>query len=88
MKTLGAPAGEYHQHWCSMWADRDTELFEMAMKLSLKPYWSYELHGLLRFDLVPTKRTQAIQRGAIVTGLAAWYQYRVEGTLNNGAREG
>lgn len=81
MRILGAPAVVHGQRWCHMWGDWDAELFEMAMKLGLKPYWVQESHALTHFDLVPTKRTQAILYGAIGMEIAEWYRQRAEGTL-------
>jgi hypothetical protein len=47
--------------WCHMIADSVAELHTMADQLGLRREWFQGDH----YDLVPSKRTQAIRRGAI-----------------------
>lgn len=51
--------------WCHMIADSEEELVTMARKVGLRDEWiQRDAHGV-HYDLVPSKRTRAIQFGAI-----------------------
>lgn len=74
-------AGEWwSQQWCHMWADSEAELMHMAREIGLKEKWIQRSRkGLLHFDLVPSKRYQAIDKGAIEGSLKRWYWQRFHG---------
>ena len=84
--TKAKRAGLRHgQRWCHMWADWDAELFEMAMKLNLKPEWIQEPNGrFMHLDLVPTKREKAIELGAIEMSLSAGIRMKARNNSNLG----
>lgn len=76
---LISPAAQrFGTRWCHMTADTPRELLDMARKLKLSP--AYLQRGgsrkILHFDLVPSKRAQAIRFGAVeITGaemIAKW----------------
>ncbi|WP_420032290.1 DUF4031 domain-containing protein [Streptomyces sp. cg28] len=60
--------GLRYTHWCHLTADTEEELHEFAAHLGLKRAWfqkksdrDYRWH----YDLVPSKRAQAVRRGAV-----------------------
>jgi hypothetical protein len=59
-----------------MWADDVEELHEMATRLGLKYVWfqTEARTGLDHYDLVPSKRKDALKYGAIKADLAEWMQ--------------
>lgn len=66
--TLIARArGLRHTHWCHLTADTEEELHAFAARLGLRRSWfqkksdrDYRWH----YDIVPTKRAQAVRMGA------------------------
>lgn len=59
-------AKRYGNRWCLLTADSVSELLLMARKLKLSPnYIQRSTSGIVHFDLVPSKRKQAIKLGAI-----------------------
>ena len=59
--------GTRHDHqWCHMWTDGNLEeLHVFAEHLGLKRSW-FQNHKILpHYDIVPTKRTLALKRGAV-----------------------
>lgn len=67
-------AGRKHGHrWSHMWADSQTELVLMGKQLGLKSSWmQVSNQGLYHFDLVPTRRAEAIRLGAVERSLRSW----------------
>lgn len=51
---------------CHMYADTLEELHEMALAIGLKLAWFQNNNHLQHYDLVPSKRRLAINRGALV----------------------
>ena len=49
------------KQWCRMIADTDEEMEEFARLLGLKRQWKHGDH----YDLTPSKRNEALRRGAI-----------------------
>lgn len=64
---LAQMRGLRYTHWCHLTADTETELHEFALRLGLKRSWfqkkgprDYRWH----YDIVPSKRAQAVRMGA------------------------
>lgn len=58
--------------WCHMWADSETELHEFAQLIGLRREWAQFHQGavnLPHYDLTPTKRTLALEMGAIESNI-------------------
>lgn len=56
-----------HRQWCHMWTDGDIEdLHEMARNLGLQYAWfqTQAATALDHYDLVPSKRREALKMGA------------------------
>lgn len=60
--------GLRHTHWCHLTADTEDELHTFAKRLGLRRSWfqkksdrDYRWH----YDIVPTKRAQAVRLGAV-----------------------
>ncbi len=52
-------------HWCHMCADTHDELMAFAIRLGMNPAWlQHPGRCTEHFDLLPTKRAQAIRLGA------------------------
>ncbi len=53
--------------WCHMFADTEDELHAMAAKIGLRREWfqPYPAHRLPHYDLVPSRRREAVAAGAI-----------------------
>ncbi|MFI6986077.1 DUF4031 domain-containing protein [Embleya sp. NPDC050154] len=63
---LARMKGLRHTHWAHLTADTEPELHEFAARLGLKRAWfqnatNYRWH----YDVVPSKRAQAIRLGAV-----------------------
>lgn len=60
-------ARRWGRQWCHLWADTEEELHQFAARLGLKRSWFQNHHRRPEFwhyDLVPAKRTQALELGA------------------------
>ncbi len=53
---------------CHLLADTDQELHEFAAKLGLRREWAQGKGMLVHYDLMPSKRAEAIKRGAVPMG--------------------
>ena len=63
----------FNHMWCHMWADTAKELHTMAESMGLKFKWAHQANdGFWHYDLVPTKRKIAIDKGAIETDIITW----------------
>lgn len=51
--------------WSHMFADSTQELDEFALKLDLNPSWKQNSRGFIHYDLVESRRKQAVLLGAI-----------------------
>jgi hypothetical protein len=63
--------------WCHLWTDGDIEaLHTFAARLGLKRQWFQTTQGISgpfpHYDLVYTKRVQALQSGAVFMPLKVW----------------
>ena len=59
--------GLRYTHWCHMMADSEEELHEFASRIGLKRSWfqkKSETDHRWHYDLVPSKRAQAVRLGA------------------------
>lgn len=64
------PGARHAGHnWCHMWADTSDELHAMATKIGLKRAWFQDGGSLPHYDLVPSKRAEAVANGAITKSL-------------------
>lgn len=61
---LPATVANVRGNWSHMWADTEGELLTFAERLGLKPSW-IQRGSLVHFDVVDTKRREAIKLGAI-----------------------
>lgn len=66
--VIAAARGLRHSHWCHLTADTEEELHRFALRLGLRRSWfqkkgehDYRWH----YDIVPTKRPQAVRMGAV-----------------------
>jgi hypothetical protein len=74
------PTGTAKKHgkqWCHLWPADTTpenlqELHEVALAIGLKRSYFQNRKGFPHYDLVPSKRKLAIERGAIEKKLAEW----------------
>jgi Protein of unknown function (DUF4031) len=70
----------HNDQWCHLFADKADcpELHEFAKRLGLQREWFQGDH----YDIIPTKRAQAIRKGAIEVdagqAVAIWRSYRGE----------
>lgn len=65
---LAKMRGLRHTHWCHLTADNEPELHEFAAKLGLRRSWfqkKSETDYRWHYDIVPTKRVQAVRLGAV-----------------------
>jgi hypothetical protein len=53
-----------HVKWCHLFADSLQELHDFASKLELKPSWFQDKKRFPHYDIVQSKRQQAIALGA------------------------
>lgn len=64
---------KYGTQWCHMWCDgNEEELHELAIKIGLKRKYFQKHRIFNHYDLIPSKRIQAIKCGAIETSLRIW----------------
>lgn len=65
---------EYPKKWCHMWCDGNLdELHAMADQIGLKRGWfQTKRFDFLHYDLVPSKRSLALKRGAEFMPLKDW----------------
>lgn len=57
---------EYHSGmWCHMWADSLDELHAIASRIGLKRAWFQDRQHFPHYDLRPSKRRLAVNKGAI-----------------------
>lgn len=74
------PTGAAKKHgkqWCHLWPADTTpeslqELHEVAQKIGLKRSYFQNHKWFPHYDLVPSKRKLAIERGAIEKSLSEW----------------
>ena len=70
-KSINPAARRYGDNWCHLFSDDQSELRELARHIGCDPAWEqHPRKGVLpvtiyHFDLVPSKRTQAIAAGAV-----------------------
>lgn len=72
-------AGRRHGHrWSHMWCDPGEEeiLHEMAQRIGMRRAWFQNKSGFPHYDLVPTKRLQAIALGVTERPLIDWLRER------------
>jgi hypothetical protein len=72
--------GARHGHqWCHLWADDLDELLKFADSIGLKREWLQQKPNgrNAHFDLVPSKRTQALEAGASEMSFGEWYKKRM-----------
>jgi hypothetical protein len=69
--------------WCHMWGDDIDELHHFARGLGLRRDWLHLSRGITgdfhHFDLRPSKRELALQRGAEYIPLRNWIKQRLPG---------
>jgi hypothetical protein len=59
--------------WCHLTADTIEELEAMARRLNLNPKWIQDAKEVsVHYDLVPSKRSQAIKLGAVERSGREW----------------
>lgn len=62
---LPATVGHVRGVWSHMWADTVEELEEMATRIGLNPKWIQTSNsGIIHYDVVESKRKEAIAAGA------------------------
>jgi hypothetical protein len=73
-------------YWCHMWTDGEKEeLDEFAAALGLKKKWAQKSRGRIgefyHYDLVESKRSLALLRGAIYMRLSDWIRIKLANTV-------
>ena len=72
---LNSTTKKHGVHWCHMWCDGDIdELHHMASKIGLKKSYFQISRVVDHYDLVPSKRNEAIKNGAVEIPLKRWLQ--------------
>ncbi|WP_405676752.1 DUF4031 domain-containing protein [Streptomyces sp. NBC_01511] len=62
--TVAKMRGLRYTHWCHLLADTEDELHEFAARLGLRRSW-FQAHAYRwHYDIVPSKRAQAVRFGA------------------------
>lgn len=64
--------------WCHMWADSVEELHSFAQGIGMKRSWFQNHKRFPHYDLVPSKREEAVQRGAQECTLRKWYRKSID----------
>ena len=64
--------------WCHMWADTEAELHRMARAIGLKREWFQDQSIIPHYDLIPRRRTKAIELGAREYPLGKWMRENPE----------
>lgn len=73
-----ATVGRVRGRWSHMWADTVAELEEMAEKIGLNPKWIQTSNsGITHYDVVESKRREAIAAGAIPLDRRAATAHRI-----------
>jgi len=74
-KYIKLRAQKYGTHWSHMWTDGDLkELHDFAKKIGLKRSWFQNKRSFPHYDIVPSKRELAIQKGAKEIYLIEWFR--------------
>lgn len=76
-----AQARRWGTKWSHMWCDENlTELHEMAEKIGLKREYFQDHYRLPHYDLIPSKRLQALRNGAVEMSLKEFEMIRSRAT--------
>ena len=65
--VYGRPVGPHPPDtpWSHMWADDLDELHEMAEAIGMRRAWFQDRKELPHYDLIPSRRAAAVERGAV-----------------------
>lgn len=68
---------KWGQMWCHLWTDgTEAELIDFAESIGMKRHWIQRKQGFLHFDLVPSRRKDALTKGAVEKDLREWIEQR------------
>lgn len=71
---INPSARKYGSKWCHLWCDRgfEKDLHEVAEAIGLKRSWYQSKSNFSHYDIVPTKRAEAIKAGATPMNVKEW----------------
>lgn len=76
-------AKRFGKNWCHMWTDGDIEeLHKFARKIGMRKTWFQAKKRFPHYDLVYSKRSLALQNGAVYMPLRDWFQQQLEKKKN------
>lgn len=73
---VASKAEKYGRKWCHLWCDpgEEEKLHAFAKSIGLKREYFQLNRSLNHYDLIPSKRAQAILNGATPIKLIDWYR--------------
>lgn len=77
-KPTAALVGKRCGHqWSHLWADSIEELISFALSIGLKESWIHRSKVCVHFDIVPSMRKKAIEKGAVEYSFKVWLRNRM-----------
>lgn len=72
-EAIDPRAKMYKNRWSHLWTDEKTKvLHDFAASIGLRKNWFQNKKDFPHYDIVPSKREEAIKKGAVCVSLKEW----------------